>query len=219
MKTCYIVGAADFAPARFRPAAGELIIAADAGILHLDALGVRPGLILGDFDSLGRVPDFPDVEVCPVRKDDTDSMIAARRAVERGYGRLLFFGCLGGRRLDHTIANLQTIAWCCAQGAQAFLVGEGCCLAALGPGGSLRFDRRYRGDFSVFCLGEDARGVTERGLSYTLEDAVLTSSFPLGVSTSFAGESAYVSVERGTLLVYWQDDPALPLPEAEYRRG
>ena len=98
-------------------------------------------------------------------------------------------------------------------------MGEGCCLAALGPGGSLRFDRRYRGDFSVFCLGEDARGVTERGLSYTLEDAVLTSSFPLGVSNSFTGESAYVSVERGTLLVYWQDDPALPLPEAEYRRG
>lgn len=215
MKSCYIVGAADFAPARFKPAADDLVIAADAGILHLTRLGVKPGLILGDFDSLGHVPDFPDVEVCPVRKDDTDSMIAARRAVERGYGRLLFFGCLGGRRLDHTIANLQTLLWVSGRGAEGFLAGEGCCLTVLAPGEAIRFDRRYRGDFSVFCLGEDARGVTERGLSYALEGASLTAGFPLGVSNSFTGESALVSVEAGSLLLYWQDDPSLPLPERE----
>ena len=58
----------------------------------------------------------------------------------------------------------------------------------------------------------DASGVTERGLSYTLERAPLTAHFPLGVSNSFTGESAYISVERGLLTVYWSDDPALPLP-------
>ncbi|HIS66737.1 MAG TPA: thiamine diphosphokinase, partial [Candidatus Scatomorpha merdipullorum] len=84
MKSCYIVGAADFAPARFAPAPGDFVIAADAGILHLERLGAKPDLVLGDFDSLGRVPDYPDTEVSPVRKDDTDSMLAARRAVERG---------------------------------------------------------------------------------------------------------------------------------------
>ena len=142
-------------------------------------------------------------------------MIAARRAVERGYGRLLFFGCLGGRRLDHTIANLQTLLWVSGRGAEGFLAGEGCCLTVLAPGEAIRFDRRYRGDFSVFCLGEDARGVTERGLSYALEGASLTAGFPLGVSNSFTGESALVSVEAGSLLLYWQDDPSLPLPERE----
>lgn len=212
MKKCYIAGAADFAPARFKPEDGDLVIAADAGILHLEKLGVKPGLILGDFDSLGHVPDYPDVEVCPVRKDDTDSMLAARRALERGCDELLFFGCLGGKRLDHTLANVQTIAWAANEGAAAYLVGEGCCLAALSGGHSLSFDERYRGDFSVFCLGEDAAGVTERGLSYTLEGADLTAHFPLGVSNSFTGESAFVSVERGLLIVYWADDPALPLP-------
>lgn len=90
MKTCYIVGAADFAPGRFNPGPDDLIIAADAGCLHLQRLGIKPGLILGDFDSLGYVPDFPDVEVCPVRKDDTDSMIAARRALSHGCDTLLF---------------------------------------------------------------------------------------------------------------------------------
>ena len=212
MKTVYIVGAADFAPARFAPAEGDAVIAADAGILHLERLGVKPDLVLGDFDSLGRVPELPDVEVSPVRKDDTDSMLAARRALDIGGERLMFFGCLGGKRLDHTLANIQALAWCAGRGAEAYLVGEGCCLAALPGGRSLSFDERYRGDFSVFCLGEDAEGVTERGLSYSLEDSALTARFPLGVSNSFTGEAAYVSVRRGTLIIYWQDDPSLPMP-------
>ena len=89
MKKCYITGAADFAPARFKPEPGDLVIAADAGITHLERLGVKPDLVLGDFDSLGHVPDLPDVEVSPVRKDDTDSMLAARRALERGCDTLL----------------------------------------------------------------------------------------------------------------------------------
>ena len=142
-------------------------------------------------------------------------MLAARRALERGCDELLFFGCLGGKRLDHTLANVQTIAWAANEGATAYLVGEGCCLAALTGGHSLSFDERYRGDFSVFCLGEDAAGVTERGLSYALEGANLTAHFPLGVSNSFTGESAFVSVECGLLIVYWADDPALPLPVME----
>ena len=212
MRTVYIVGAADFAPARFAPAEGDAVIAADAGILHLERLGVKPDLVLGDFDSLGRVPELPDVEVSPVRKDDTDSMLAARRALDIGGERLMFFGCLGGKRLDHTLANIQALAWCAGRGAEAYLVGEGCCLAALPGGRSLSFDERYRGDFSVFCLGEDAEGVTERGLSYSLEDSALTARFPLGVSNSFTGEAAYVSVRRGTLIIYWQDDPSLPMP-------
>ena len=166
MKKCYIVGAADFAPARFRPGPDDLVIAADAGCLHLERLGLRPDIILGDFDSLGRVPDFPDVEVSPVRKDDTDSMLAARRAIERGCDTLLFFGCLGGKRLDHTIANIQTIAWAASEGAAACLIGDGCCLTALRGG-----------------------------------------------SNAFIGESAYISLESGVLIVYWADNPELPLPE------
>ena len=219
MKSCYIVGAADFAPARFAPAPGDFVIAADAGILHLERLGAKPDLVLGDFDSLGRVPDYPDTEVSPVRKDDTDSMLAARRAVERGYGRLLFFGCLGGKRLDHTLANIQTLAWCATRGAEAYLVGEGCCLTALPGGRSLSFDARYSGDFSAFCLGEDAAGVTERGLSYGLENASLSAHFPLGVSNSFTGSPAQISLERGLLIIYWQDTPSLPLPAPSRLKG
>ena len=104
MKSCYIVAAAERAPERLRPEPGDLLIAADAGLLHLERLGLAPDLALGDFDSLGYVPEAPQVEVCPVRKDDTDTMAALRRALELGYRRAHIFGGLGGGGFDEYLA-------------------------------------------------------------------------------------------------------------------
>ena len=64
------------------------------------------------------------------------------------------------------------------------------------------------GTISVFCTSGTASGVTLRGLYYPLTDAVLTSSFPLGVSNQFTGVPASVTVADGTLLIMWQEDPA-----------
>ena len=191
MKTCYIVGAAELALGRLRPGADDVVIAADAGLLHLAKLKIKPDLTLGDFDSLGYVPGGENVEVCPVRKDDTDTMAALRRAVDFGCERALIFGGLGGRRFDHSLANVQALAWADAHGLEAFLSG----------------------DFSAFCLGEPAGGVCETGLNYGLENATLEPSFPLGVSNAFTGRKAEISLRTGRLIVYWQDDPGLPLPE------
>ena len=107
MKSCYIVAAAELAPERLRPEPGDMLIAADAGLLHLERLGLAPDLALGDFDSLGYVPEAPQVEVCPVRKDDTDTMAALRRALELGYRRALIFGGLGGRVFAPARANAR----------------------------------------------------------------------------------------------------------------
>ena len=212
MKKCYIVGAADFAPARFRPGPDDLVIAADAGCLHLERLGLRPDIILGDLTRwaacrTSRTWRSP-------RAQGRHGLHARRTAGHRA--RLRYAALLrlpGGKRLDHTIANIQTIAWAASEGAAACLIGNGCCLTALRGGESLTFDARYSGDFSVFCLGADAQGVTERRLNYTLEGAELTAHFPLGVSNAFIGESAYISLESGVLIVYWADNPELPLPE------
>lgn len=212
MKTCYIIGAAEMAAGRFRPGEDDIIIAADAGLLHLARLGIKPDLMLGDFDSLGYVPSGGNVEVCPVRKDDTDTMAALRRALDFGCERALIFGGLGGRRFDHSLANVQALAWAETHGLEAFLVGQGCCLTALSGGQKLSFEPKYSGDFSVFCLGAPAGGICETGLNYALDNAALEPSFPLGVSNAFTGQRAELSVHNGLLIVYWQDDPALPLP-------
>ncbi|MEG1633083.1 MAG: thiamine diphosphokinase [Oscillospiraceae bacterium] len=213
MKTCHIVGAGDFFPERFAPEAGDYIIAADAGWRHLEALGVRPNLAIGDFDSLGAPPRHPNVEVCPVRKDDTDSLVAVRRALDAGFDRLLLHGCVGGR-LDHTLANLQTLVFAAGRGAAAYLIGGDFTATAL-QGGTLRFEGCV-GGFSVFCAGGSAEGVFERGSKYTLDNATLTCDYPVGVSNEFGDAATEISVAQGTLTVMWQDTgkPYLPL-----RRG
>ena len=201
---CYVVGAMPLDPGFIlTPVPGDLVIAADKGYETLSRLGVHPGLVVGDFDSLGSVPDHPQVLRLPRVKDETDTGFALRQGLKRGYRRFVLLGCLGGR-LDHTVANLQLLSWLSAQGAQGVLLGEGEA-AAVVTEGTLSFPASMEGFVSVFCAGGTARGVTQEGLKYPLDPAELTSDFPLGVSNEFVGLPARISVEEGSLLVAWED--------------
>lgn len=111
MPTCYIVGAGDFTPRGFAPVPGDLVLAADGGYRALYSLGYTPDLLLGDFDSLGDLPLPPDLPVLrfPARKDDTDTGLALRHGLDRGFRDFALYGCAGGR-VDHLLANLQSMA-------------------------------------------------------------------------------------------------------------
>lgn len=111
MPTCYIVGAGDFTPRGFAPVPGDLVLAADGGYRTLYSLGYTPDLLLGDFDSLGDLPLPPDLPVLrfPARKDDTDTGLALRHGLDRGFRDFALYGCAGGR-VDHLLANLQSMA-------------------------------------------------------------------------------------------------------------
>lgn len=187
-----------------------LVIAADRGLAHLEKRGVVPHLIVGDFDSLGRIPQGEHIIRHPVEKDDTDMMLAVKTGLEQGCRRFLLYGGLGGR-LDHTYSNLQTLVYLARHGASGWLLGQGMAVTAL-RNGRLDFAPSRSGSLSVFCPDGEARGVTLTGLYYPLHDAVLTSAFPLGVSNQFTGQAASVSVEDGTLLLMWEQ-PEGTLPE------
>ncbi len=70
----------------------DLVIAADGGLRHTQALGIKPRVMLGDFDSLGYIPKGG--EVFPVEKDDTDAMLAVRRGLMDGFDRFVLYGAL-----------------------------------------------------------------------------------------------------------------------------
>lgn len=193
-----------------------LVIAADRGLAHLEKRGVVPHLIVGDFDSLGRIPQGEHIIRHPVEKDDTDMMLAVKTGLEQGCRRFLLYGGLGGR-LDHTYSNLQTLVYLARHGASGWLLGQGMAVTAL-RNGRLDFAPGRDGSLSVFCPDGEARGVTLTGLYYPLHDAVLTSAFPLGVSNQFTGQAASVSVEDGTLLLMWEQ-PEGTLPEQVRGRG
>lgn len=185
----------------------DYVIAADGGLQHTQALGIEPQEILGDFDSLGYIPQ--DARVFPVEKDDTDAMLAARRGLALGFREFLYYGSLDGKRLDHTVANYQTLQYLADHGARGYLVGQDF-LATVVKEGRIFFPEGTDGLISVFCLGADARGVSLRGLYYPLEGGTLTAGFPLGVSNHFTGAPAEISVEEGSLLVMWERKNGFP---------
>ena len=201
---CYIVGACGKEELYLPKAGKKLVIAADGGLEALTAQGIAPDLILGDFDSLGRVPEGKNVLRYPVEKDDTDSMLAIKEGLCRGYSTFILYGCLGGR-MDHTYANMQALGYLAEHGAVGYLLGDGWAASAIKEG-AVSFPAGLHGTASVFCPGGEAKGVSIRGLYYCLEDGTLQSSFPLGVSNHFTGEAAEVSVREGALLLMWQEE-------------
>ena len=200
--TCYIICALPQNHS-FSPKPGDLVIAADGGYAHLG--GVKPDLVVGDFDSLGYVPADEQIVRHPAEKDDTDTMLAAKIGIERGYRAFVLLGGVGGR-LDHTLANIQTLAFLREHGARAALIGEDETITLL-HNESLRFRAELSGIVSVFSYGAVAYGVYERGLAYALTNATLTDSNPLGVSNAFTGAPAEVSVRAGRLLVLYAGLP------------
>lgn len=207
MGTCVIFCAGGFDTLVEPISKEDLVIAADGGLVHLQALGIQPDVILGDFDSLGYVPTGG--QVFPVEKDDTDSMLAVRRGLELGYRRFVLYGALDGPRLDHTIANLQTLNFLANHGAVGYLVGLQY-IATVVRDGAIRFPNTAEGIISLFCLGADATGVTIRGLQYCLTDGTLTAGHPLGVSNHFVGECSEILVKSGNLLAIYDRENGFP---------
>ena len=200
MGKCVIFCAGEFTGLAEPVKQGDLVIAADGGYRYASALGITPDIVLGDFDSLGYVPE--NSRVFPVEKDDTDAMLAVRYGLEQGYKDFVLYGTLDGPRLDHTIANLQTLQFLADRQATGFLVG---CnqIATVVRSGCLALPATYKGTVSVFCMGADARKVTIEGLKYTLQNGTLSAGFPLGVSNAFIGKNAKISVGEGSLLIIY----------------
>ena len=207
MGRCIIFCAADFHGLIAPLEKDDFIIAADGGLKHTEKLGITPNGILGDFDSLGYTPEGSTV--FPVEKDDTDAMLAVRKGLELGYREFYLYGSLDGPRLDHTVANFQTLQFLCDHGAHGYLIGKDYIVTAV-KNTSLHFDAACTGIFSVFCMGEDAQGVTIKGGKYEAENVTLSAGFPLGVSNHFAGKDVTISVEKGSLLVLWDTRNGFP---------
>ena len=203
---CYIVGACDAGEMSFSAALPARIIAADGGLRTLEKQGICADLVVGDFDSLGHVPGGDNVLIHPVEKDDTDTMLAVKLGLERGWDTFVLYGCTGGRP-DHMYANLQTLIYLAQKDARGYLVGDGWVSCAI-RNSALEFPGGMEGTISVFCPDGSAESVTLEGLYYSLQDGELQSGFPLGVSNHFTGKTARVTVENGTLLVMWEEPAA-----------
>lgn len=175
-----------------------VILAADIGWQAAQNAGLPAQAVFGDFDS-GAPPATGRVYQSPAQKDDTDTMLAVRYALMHHASSITLLGCTGGR-VDHTIANLQTLLFLAKQGVQNYMVGDNCSFTCVPPGEVL-VPNRPGFYFSVFAIGGTAEGVTLKNVKYPLYNAVLTEDSPLGVSNEIEGDAAVVQHSTGYLLL------------------
>lgn len=202
MKTCYIICAGDIFGMDIKKNDGDFIIAADGGLSYCRKYNISPDLVVGDFDSLGYVPDNENVIKLPVEKDDTDTSFAVKYAMKKGYKRFIIYGAVGGKRPEHTYANIALTAFISKNGCHGMIIGDGYVITAVTDEKAV-FDEKCKGDISVFAFDSSASGVTETGLKYTLNNAEMKNSQVTGISNSFAGEKAEISVKDGTLIIFY----------------
>ena len=180
--------------------AGEPVICADRGLHHAQKLGIIPDIIVGDFDSFkGKLPENTEILQSIPEKDDTDTMLAVKLAIDRGAEQILLYGALGGR-FDHTIANIQTLKYGQEHGCEIRIMDSQNEIM-LQTAGTMRYKRRKEWYFSVFAYSEKLKINRLTGVKYPLSDAEITASFPIGVSNEIIEAEAELSISSGTALV------------------
>ena len=199
-RRCVVFCAGEEGDIDFLTTPEDFIICCDAGFTAAKRRGITPDLLIGDFDSYREpLPDSVETLRFPVEKDDTDSMLALREGLRRGYRRFVLLFALGGR-LDHTLGNLQAGAFLEYLGASGILIGPRDRVQLL-KNGTLNIPRDNAYTFSIFAYAGKAVGVTLKGMQYPLNDAVVTETFPLGLGNHIIEPMGRVSVLDGTLLV------------------
>jgi thiamine pyrophosphokinase len=184
-----------------------LIVAADGGARWLDAIGVRPHVLIGDLDSVEAhlverlAADGVVVERHPVAKDASDAELALDRAVAAGADEVVVLGALGGERLDHELANLLLLADPSRRVRDLRVVRGDTVVRALGAGERLSLLGTIGDRVSLLPIGGEAEGVRTAGLRFPLDCESLRLGPSRGLSNVIVDQPASVSLERGTLLV------------------
>lgn len=209
MGKCIIVGAGEFEQIYETIKENDYVIAADGGYVYLQHLGIIPNLVIGDMDSITdkewnrKVQEYNIKSIhLPVMKDDTDMLAAIKEGIALGYTDFSIYGGLGGR-IDHTIANIQCLAYLQKRGARGIIYGRKDCIELISNEKKI-YTKDCQGTISVFAFGATAFGVTEKGLMYELENAELRADIPIGVSNKFIGKESMIEVREGMLLIYRQ---------------
>ena len=164
-------------------------------------LSARITLFIGDFDT-GKPVSFPsgiETLTFPIEKDDTDTMLAIKEAARRGFTKITIIGGLSGR-LDHTFANIQTLAYG-VQNDLDILITDGENTAFIMCPGKITIEKKEGFSLSVFSYGNTVSNLCMDGVKYPVSNATLTNFFPLGVSNDIAKDHANISFSEGMLLI------------------
>lgn len=187
------------------------VICADGGARHVLALGMIPRTVIGDMDSLSsellgnlresgcRILEYP------ARKDETDTELALRYALELKPLEIEIYGALGGR-IDHTLANISLLVMAARKGIKTRIVDATTEMFVLS--GDSEITGNPEDIVSLFPLTTEVNGITLEGFEYPLQQATMAIGKPYGISNRLLADRGTISVTSGHLLVIksWPDE-------------
>ena len=203
----YTGGECDYTNISEKPAADDLVIAADSGWRHATALRVKPSVLLGDFDSLDGgngipddVPDDVEILTVPAEKDFTDTQMAVDEARKRGAKHITIIGGLGGR-LDHTLSCLAILEDLWEKGDRLAVIDSGYSRVRFLSSDSTLIPRSGYKYLSLLAVDPVVKGVEIDGVKYPLKGAKLNRTYQFAVSNEITGNCAFIAVKKGRLLI------------------
>lgn len=201
MNRCVIIGGAEignYERIRKYLKVSDYNILCDSGLRHLEALGIKPHLIVGDFDSHPNPKMDVETIVLPCEKDDTDTVFAVKEGIKRGFEEYLLLGA-AGERLDHTLGNLSVLQMLHALGKKALLLDDYSEME-IAAGEEVWVEDSFA-YFSLLNISGTARGITVRNARYPLRDAEITCEYQYGISNEPLPGGSRISVKEGRLLL------------------
>lgn len=197
MKVAIILKSPDFSDV----VTEQMVIYADAGYKHAEKVGKKKVLaVVGDFDSLGGVPNGEKTVELNVQKDYTDGERAVRYAVELGYDELIIYGAYGGK-IEHVLGNIALLKVASNLGVKARIM-DGENITEL-VSGKVALTTKKNGTVSILPYGEKCCITDSVGLFYPLKNLTLTNADTRGISNVAEQEQIKFNVVEGEALVVY----------------
>jgi thiamine pyrophosphokinase len=180
------------------------VVCADGGANVAHALGLRPDIIVGDFDSISREAESAftsqGVELRRMlRQDDTDFEKALILLREQGVRRVVVLG-VTGKLLDHTLGNISILHRYLPL-MRLVLFDPHYRIDVLREGGSFR--SRAGDRVSIVPLPVAAH-VSYSGLRYPLDGETLTFGDREGTCNEASGDAFSIDFSEGAMLLFRQ---------------
>jgi len=224
----------EFATDYLKTLSYDRVFAVDKGLEYVDALGIVPDYLVGDFDTVDRrlleqyeiriaKNEIPTViERHPAKKDASDTELALNQAIINGTNQVTLLGGTGCR-LDHVFANVGLLLKAQQHGIKLCIVDDTNRIRLLSDEGYkeliLQRDCQHGNYISLIPLTKQVEGVTIQGVMYPLFESTIQMGSSFTVSNQIVEEKMFVKLEKGKMLLIESCDSYMPMFENGFVRN
>ena len=190
----------------------DIIIAVDNGAKILNELNIKPNHIVGDFDTVNKeILDLykKDTSIKIHRfnpiKDNTDTDIAIRLAVELHSDEIIIIGGIG-TRIDHVLGNIQVLKYALDNKVKCKIIDESNEIQLINKTTILNKSENDKKYISLIPLTEKVENINLKGFKYELKNGELTMGSSLGISNEILKEQAIIEFDNGILVMIFSKD-------------